>query len=376
MRIAFVGGRGLKSNYGGVEHAIREIAARLAGEKEFDVEVYGRGTGAGFSVDEIAPGLTMVGAPALLSRFSGNAVLAFFCCLYALIVRRPRVLLLFASGPSLLAIVARLMRVKVIAALRSIDSQRDKWSWLSASVLRLGELSALTIADECTVNSLEMYRYYEGDKRGLHYIPNGASPSHNGTDAVLERYGLARDNYLLFAARLDPSKRLHLLLEAYRQLPEEHRIPLVIAGGECRSLEYEAQLTDLHSEGVQFIGHVDRDVLDPLMRNCAVFVFPSIREGMSNSLLAAMYAGRCVLCSDIESNRDVAQRAESLFRADDLKDLAEKLQHYCSDPVARQQCGQNLQQIAFRQFSWEATADSYRDLIMRTGGKTEQVADI
>lgn len=375
MRIAFVGGRGLKSNYGGVEHAIREIAARLAGDEALEIDVYGRGTRTGFSVEPIAPGLTIIGAPEKLSRFSGNAVLAFFCCLYALIFRRPRVLLLFASGPSLLAILARLRRVKVIAALRAIDSQRDKWNWLNVWVLRLGEWSALTIANECTVNSLEMYRHYDGEKRKLHYIPNGASPSHQGSDAVLARYGLRPDNYLLFAARLDPSKRLHVLLDAYARLPEEGRIPLVIAGGECRSLEYEALLVEKHCEGVQFIGHVERDVLDPLMRNCAIFLLPSINEGMSNSLLAAMYAGRCVICSDIEPNRDVVQRTDAMFRTDDLGDLAEKLQRYCQDPVARQQCGQHLQQIAFRQFSWEATADSYRDLILRTGGITAQIAD-
>ncbi len=375
MRIAFVGGRGLGSNYGGVEHAIREIATRLASENAFDVDVYGRGEQTGFSIHEAAPGLFRVGAPRWLSRFEGNAMLALFCCFHSLLFRRPQVMLLFASGPSLLAIFARLLRVKVITALRSIDSQRDKFGWVSVVVLRMGERSALSVADECTVNSLEMYRHFDGIERGLHYIPNGASASDKGSDSVLAHYGLITERYVLFAARLDEAKRLHVLLEAYGRLPEDKRLPLVIAGGECRNPQYESRLREQNCTGVHFIGHVDRNVLDPLMRNCAMFVLPSIREGMSNSLLAAMYAGRCVLCSDIESNRDVVQRPEALFRVDDVTDLAEKLQYYCSNALARQQCGQQLQQIAAQQFCWDTTACSYRDLILATCGMATRVAD-
>ena len=162
MKVAFVGGRGYHSNHGGVENAVREIASRLATCPELEVDVYGQGTAPWFETTTVAPGLTAVGAPEFCSRFDGNAVLALANCLYALLVRRPRVLLLFASGPSLLAILARLWRVRVICALRAIDSQRDKWGWLSTSVLRLGEISALRVADACTVNSLEMYRIYGG----------------------------------------------------------------------------------------------------------------------------------------------------------------------------------------------------------------------
>lgn len=369
MRVAFVGGRGYHSNHGGVENAMREIASRLAACPDLDVDVYGQGTLPWFAATTEAPGLTIVGAPALCSRFDGNAVLALANCLYALLMRRPKVLLLFASGPSLLAILARLLRVKVIAALRAIDSQRDKWGWFNASLLRLGEISALRVADACTVNSLEMFRYYDGAARGLIYIPNGASAASAGSDAVLERLGLHPDGYLLFAARLDPVKRLHLLLRAHGRLPADCRLPLVVAGGQCTSAAYRQELEALSGTGVQFIGHVDGDILDPLMRHCAVFVLPSILEGMSNSLLEAMHSGRCVLCADVAANCDVVQQEPAaLFRADDLDDLTQRLTDYCRHPEQRRRCGQAMQQIACQHYCWDTTAERYRELIFRTAG--------
>lgn len=365
MRIAFVGGRGFHSNYGGVENAIREITSRLV-SNDLQVDVYGQGRAGWFSQEQIKPGLTAIGAPAPFSRFNGNAVLAFVNCVYALLMRRPAVLLLFASGPSLLSIVARLMGVRVIAALRAIDSKRDKWGALNAGVLRLGEYSALNVASACTVNSLEMYRYYNGEAKGLHYIPNGATDAIAGDDRVLADLGLKPDEYLLFAARLDPVKRLHVLLQAYKQLPSDARLPLVIAGGQCKSPEYRQQLDALAVEGVQFIGHVNKDTLDPLMRHCAVFVLPSILEGMSNSLLAAMNRGRCVLCADVDANSDVVLREPAvLFKADDVDALATRLAEYCGSPERRRACGQKMQQIVAQHYSWDATSESYRQLIER-----------
>ncbi len=365
MKIAFVGGRGFHSNYGGVENAIREISSRLA-SAGLEVDVYGQGSASGFSKEQIKPGLVAIGAPTVFSRFKGNAVLAFVNCLYALVMRRPKVLLLFASGPSLLSIFARLMGVRVIAALRAIDSKRDKWGAVSASVLRLGEYSALNVAHSCTVNSLEMYRYYNGEARGLHYIPNGATDAAAGDDKVLAELGLKPDSYLLFAARLDPVKRLHVLLQAYRQLPAETRLPLVIAGGQCKSPEYRQQLDDLACDGVKFVGHVTKDTLDPLMRHCAIFVLPSILEGMSNSLLAAMNRGRCVLCADVDANSDVVLREpDVLFEADNVDALANRLAEYCGSPERRRACGQKMQQIVAQHYSWDATSESYRQLIER-----------
>ena len=375
MKVAFVGGRGYHSNHGGVENAVREIASRLATCPELEVDVYGQGTAPWFAVNTVAPGLTAVGAPESCSRFEGNAVLALVNCLYALLVRRPRVLVLFASGPSLLAILARLWRVRVICALRAIDSQRDKWGWLSTSVLRLGEISALRVADACTVNSLEMYRIYGGEARGLIYIPNGASAASAGSDDVLTGLGLQPDGYLLFAARLDPVKRLHLLLQAYRRLPADCHLPLVVAGGQCTSAAYRLELEALSGTGVKFVGHVEGDILDPLMRNCALFVLPSILEGMSNSLLAAMHSGRCVLCADVAANRDVVQQeAAALFRADDVNDLTRRLTDYCRYPEKRHHCGQIMRQIVNRHFCWDTTAMQYRDLILRTAGHPTSVA--
>jgi len=76
------------------------------------------------------------------------------------------------------------------------------------------------------------------------------------------------DDYFLFCGRLvEPYKRPHLAVEAFRDLP--HR--LVVAGGgpELEKLQSKA------GPNVEFVGHVEDDVLIPLMQRCAAAIFPS-----------------------------------------------------------------------------------------------------
>lgn len=367
-RIAFLGGRGYYSNYGGVENAMRELSTRLVKEQGFLVDVYGHGSAVLPVKTSPIPGLTNISAPGLISKLGGNSLVPFFGAFYALLFRRPDTAIIFASGPSVTALLFKLFGVHTICGLRAIDSQRDKWGIVSKTILRIGEYCATHVADVCTVNSREMLDYYTRQNCQVTYIPNGASPSDTGDDATLARYQIEKGNYLLFIARFDPVKRLHLLLEAYKRLSKELKIPLVVAGGESKSEKYTELLTELSSPGVIFVGHVEKSVVDPLMRNCFMFVQPSILEGMSNSLLAAMLAGRPTICADIKPNRDVVQEyVDALFEADSADAIHEKLTYFLSNREEALMLGEKLRKHAIEKFDWSLSAQSYGKLTQQLG---------
>ncbi|MBY5994262.1 glycosyltransferase family 4 protein [Ferrimonas balearica] len=360
IKVAWVGGRGYHSSYGGVENAIRQLARATASMPDIDSWVTGRGQGLGF-VERQESGLQLVEAPKWLGRM-GQGLCTLGLLLYVLVRVRPDTLFLFASGPSLLSFLGRLFGARTVACLRAIDSQRDGWKGLNQQVLKLGEYSATRVAHQCTVNSLAMQRHFAAQGLETVYIPNGITPLEPDRPGFLAQKGLESGRFLLYAGRLDPVKRLDVLLAAHHSLPKESRLPLVVAGGKCKNRAYQAQLEAMAADDVHFLGHLGQQELSTLMRHCALFVLPSVLEGMSNSLLTAMGAGRCVLCADVPENADVVSGdPRVLFEADNVEALRGKLTEYLQHPPYRDEVALAMKTLS-QQFSWQRSAHAFCQL--------------
>jgi len=355
MDIVFLGGRGFHSSYGGVENAIREIALEMS-LSDLRLGVCGL-QGSLESDNESYPNnITLIDCPYWVYKCLGQHGMTLYCLVKSLLLMRPKVMVVFASGPNVFTPVLRLLGIKVISSLRAVDSERDKWGVVSRQILRFGEYCAWRYAHHFTVNSMEMVRRYRTCRQDVVFLPNGARVANRGSDRVVEKFGLNRNDYFLFAARLDPVKRLHLLLRAHASLPEALRLPLVVAGGHSKSERYSQSLTDQSNQAVWFLGHLEQSELDPLIRHCRAFVLPSVLEGMSNSLLAAMATGRAVLASDIAPNADVLQDNQALFLSDNVASLTAGLQRLAQDKLFASVLGLRLQQRAESNHDWAHTA--------------------
>jgi glycosyltransferase involved in cell wall biosynthesis len=166
----------------------------------------------------------------------------------------------------------------------------------------------------------------------------------------------------LFAARLDPVKRLHILLEAHAKLPETSRLPLIVAGGHVKDQRYKQQLIAMASLDVIFLGHISKKDLDPLMANCRAFILPSVLEGMSNSILSAMAAGKPVLAADVPANSDLLNYKDALFTADNCNELHDKLAILSTDNKFFATLGEKLKERAKTEYSWATTSEEFYQL--------------
>ena len=74
-------------------------------------------------------------------------------------------------------------------------------------------------------------------------------------------------------------------------------------------------------------GYVPHSDIHRLFAQCSVFALPSVREGVSVSLLEAMASGCLCVVSDIRDNREIIQHGRNgiLFKTDDEEDLANSL---------------------------------------------------
>lgn len=354
INFAFIGGRGIFSNYGGVENATREVTLELS-KKDINLLVYGV-AGEEDNNFDLPLNLKSVSSPAWLYKKLGQHGMITFCVLHTLFVSRPKVVYLFASGPCVFTPLLRLGGIKVVTSLRAIDSARDKWGWMSRNILRFGEFCAWRFSNSFTVNSREMEKHYRNKRKDVVFIPNGAK----AVKSSKELPGvIGEQEFFLFAARFDPVKRLHLLLEAYSKLDIEQAPLLVIAGGNAKDSNYEEQLKKYESEKIIFMGHLSESELTPLMNNCRAFILPSILEGMSNSLLSAMAAGKPVLAANVPANSDLLDCDDALFIADDVSKLLEGLHRLAQDDAFCNNLGERLKQRATECFSWESTANKF-----------------
>jgi len=364
-RIAFIGGRGFKSSYGGVENAIREIVlemTKIADLSNNNIELAVCGvTDPKHEGNHATPSnVRILGCPLWIYQKFGQHGLTVFGVVRLIFSYRPKVAIVFASGPCLFIPILRLFGIKVVSSLRAVDSHRDKWGKVSRTILKIGEYCAWRFAHVFTVNSKDMFNQFRHYRSDVIFLPNGARKATKGSYQyvmnILFDSPLQKERYFLFAARLDPVKRLHLLLQAHAQLKEEERLPLVVAGGHSKSTEYQDHLLEYADSKVLFVGHIDENLLAPLMRHCRAFILPSVLEGMSNSLLSAMASERAVIASNIPANRDVLNCDDATYEADNLNQLKHKLKQLAQNESFAKILGLRLAKQAEQHHCWARTS--------------------
>lgn len=197
----------------------------------------------------------------------------------------------------------------------------------------------------------------------LERLPNGVDLEAAAAAAPAHLHdGLA----VLFLGRLDHAKGADTLVRAFSEVaPRAPTAALLIAGEGPERGRLERLMHDLGLAGrVRFLGR-RADPLE-LLRGAAVVALPSRSEGMSNTLLEAMAAGRCVVASAIAANAEVAGDAALLVPPDDPAALGRALLHALGDAGLRGRLGEAARARAER-FSIERVAQGYLALLDRLG---------
>lgn len=331
FRIAMIGHKRIPSREGGVEVVVEELSTRMviAG---CVVEAYNRSgyhvSGKEYSVDcgKDYKKIRLITIPTFRYGKLNAIVYAFLATLRALFGKYD-VIHYHAEGPCIMLWIPKLFGIRIIATIHGLDWQRAKWGNFASRVLKCGEKMAVKHADEVIVLSKNVQNYFMTHyARNCSYIPNGISrPLIVEPNLITEKYGLPKDGYILFLARVVPEKGLHYLIEAYAEIETDKK--LVIAGGNSNSYEYMEhirKMVDMDSR-ITMTNFVQGRILEELYSNAYLFVLPSDIEGMSLSLLEAMSYGNCCVVSDIDENLEVVEDKAISFAKGDVENLKSKL---------------------------------------------------
>ena len=172
---------------------------------------------------------------------------------------------------------------------------------------------------------------------------------------AIRKWNLRPDGYVLYAGRIVPEKRLHLLLEAWGGIDTDR---VLVVAGQFSEAAYERTCRRRAAAGnVLFLGPQYGDVLTELYSNASVLVHPSVLEGMSLVLLEAADLACCILAADIPANRGTLGDSILYFNMDKASQLQEQLCRSLSSKALRSEFGKQARQLVRRQFSWSASAE-------------------
>ena len=362
-KIAMIGQKRSPSREGGVEVVVTQLSVRMA-KRGYHLDLYNRWgyhvSGRSFT-DESGityPEIRTLKIPTFRNGKLNAIVYTILGTIRALFGRYD-VIHYHAEGPCIMLWLPKLFGIRVIATIHGLDWQRAKWGNFASKVLKTGEKVAAKYADEVIVLSKNVQEYFKTTYgRDTHYIPNGIEkPIFKEAEQIKDKWGLEKDGYILFLARIVPEKGLHYLIDAYEQHHTDKR--LVIAGGSSNAMEYmeEIRRKASENENILMTDFVQGEILAELLSNAYLFVLPSDVEGMAISLLEAMSYGNCCLVSDISENIEVVEDRAVSFRKGDVQDLKEKLSELLKDKAKVEAFKQNASDFITGKYNWDDVID-------------------
>jgi glycosyltransferase involved in cell wall biosynthesis len=359
VKIAMLGGRGVPAHYSGSETCVEEVGARLAA-RGHEVVVYCRKHNSQLAAASYR-GMQRVVLPSLNSKHLDTPTHTLMALLHNYTHTPADILHFHGVGNSLFLPWIKFLPGKKVITVDGPDWERPKWGPLARRVLKTSAHLAMNLADTVINDSRTSQQYYQQHfHRQTHYIPYGADVTPLEASEALRTYGLERRRYVLFVGRLVPDKGVHLLVEAFQKIRTD--LELIIVGDSPLFPDYIRQLKSTRDPRIRFLGFVFGEPYRQLCAHAYVYVQPSLVEGTSPALLAAMGLGNCVVVNSIPENLETIGHAGLAFARNDSLDLQHVLQQLLDDPALVEHYRVLARQRVKEVFSWDTIALMHEEL--------------
>lgn len=161
----------------------------------------------------------------------------------------------------------------------------------------------------------------------------------------------------LFMGEIGKRKGCFDLPEIYRKaVAKGEKVPLIVAGdgalSEVKNLFEEKNLSDI----VSFPGWIRGDDKLKILRESAIFLFPTYHEGMPMAVLEAMAYGMAIISTNVGGIPKLIEDGVSgyLCEPGDVERLADRLAELFMDEEKRKSFGDAARQHAIKNYSMES----------------------
>ncbi len=207
--------------------------------------------------------------------------------------------------------------------------------------------------------------------REITVIPEGVSSKFSHTtqnvDAILEKYKIPQEPYLIFVSTIQPRKNLKSIVEALAILKQKHnkRVNLVVCGKKGWNYEEEIASPEKFGVGEQvfFAGRVSDEDLIPLLSNAKAFISASFDEGFGLTVLEAMACETPLIISEIPAHKALAGDLAVYMDPYSVEDIASKVNSVWEEaPESTAERVKKAKERANR-YSWENSAKQLKEIL-------------
>lgn len=169
----------------------------------------------------------------------------------------------------------------------------------------------------------------------------------------LKEFGISPDKVVLLSVgEMTPNKNQALLLRALAELKDPD-IFCILCGKGTETERLQRLAKELQIENQVIFAGYRRDACE-LYHASDIFVFPSLREGMSVAVMEAMACGLPVICSAIRGNRELIQNGKGgiLLDGHRLEDYSNAIRELKSNAKMRKEMG-SYNQTAVEKYDYK-----------------------
>ena len=200
-------------------------------------------------------------------------------------------------------------------------------------------------------NGVDIVKFNPRGSESVRIYPEGFLASKSFVVGTVGRMEAVKDQLTLVQAFV------HLL----QNNPDARdRMRLVIVGDGSLRQPAKELLRKANLEGLAWLPGERKDVAE-IMRAMDLFVLPSLREGISNTILEAMATGLPVVATNVGGNPELVNAGETgeLVPHSNAPAMAQAITNYSSQPEKARDHGRNARRKVEREFSMEAMVNGY-----------------
>lgn len=359
QRIAIIGTVGLPAKYGGFETLADHLVTHLSNKYNFTVYCSKKKYPKEEQIESYK------GAKLEYINLEANGVQSIPYDTISILkaLRNSDVLLILGvAGAWILPFVKLFTRKKIIISIDGIEWKRDKWSLFAKLYLWWSEkiavrYSHIDISDNESIQDYTALRY-ETLSRVIEYgADHTLQVTPNQEDYI--KYPFIKTNYAVKVCRIEPENNVHVVLEAFKQLPNS----ILVLVGNWNNSEYGKNLKEEYCNipNIYIFDPIyNQREIDLIRGNAALYIHGHSAGGTNPSLVEAMYLGLPIIAFKASYNKTTTENKAIYFSTSE--ELIAKLKIVSETEL--HQLRKEMKAIALRRYTWEKISNQY-DLLIK-----------
>lgn len=355
MKVAIIGTCGVPANYGGFETLVENL---LIYKKNQDIDyiVYCSSSSYKHKMKEYK------GAKLKYIPFRANGWQALIYDSISLLRAyfSSDVILSLGGNDFILPVLRMFKKKKVINNFDGLDIERDKWGRVARLVMTFTTKITAKYVDICISDNEEIRTFikeeYGRDSALIEYGGDNAE-SIKDDDKLFKKYGLKTKEYYFKVARIEPENNIHIVLEAFKQMPNRE---LVLVGNWDKN-SYGKELKQKYSSifNIKIYDPIyELPELNLLRSNCKVYIHAHSMGGTNPSLVEAMNSNIPIIAYNVIYN--ISTTENKAFYFEDSNSLIDVISSVDDNQLI--ECTNNMKEIAERRYLWSIICEKYESI--------------